>query len=388
MIKEVKGKIDEYKSEFIRLSDYILANPELGYKEFKACSAHVELLKTHGFQVEEGFMGMDTAFKAVYKSSKEGPTVAYMAEYDALPEIGHGCGHNLLGTTSTAAGIILSKYISEIGGTVIVFGTPAEETAGAKVEFAASGVFAEVNIALMAHPADNFYKSGSSLALEPVQFTFKGRSAHAAAAPEKGINALDAAINTFNNINALREHVRTDARIHGIIKEGGAAPNIVPELATAQFYIRAADQAYLDQLSEKIKNCARGASLAAGTELEITNFEPPFANLVTNQHLSEVFNHRILNMGVENIYDQKEGFGSLDAGNVSHVCPTIHPYFGITEHELTVHSREFRDATCTEKAYDSMLKTIGALVLTAIDVIKDEQLLQDINEEFAAENIK
>lgn len=382
MIKTVSRMIEELKGELIQLSEYIYKNPELGYKEFKSSKAHVELLKKHGFHVQEEYMGIKTAFRAEFASSKPGPTIAYLAEYDALPGIGHGCGHNLLGTTSTGAGIILSKLLSDIGGKVVVFGTPAEETSGAKVYMADNGAFDEVDIAMLAHPGDKHYKSGTSLAMEAIQFTFKGKSAHAAAHPDKGINALDAVINTFNNINALREHIRSDARIHGIIVEGGKAANIVPDLAIAQFYVRATTKSYLKELSERVKNCAKGAALAAGAQLEISNYEASYDNLVTNNILSDVYCKKLIDMGVEKIYEPRESYGSIDMGNVSHVCPSIHPYFAITDRELIAHTKEFAEATITSKAYEEMCKTIGALVLTAVEIIKDKKLLEAIKDEF------
>ncbi|MBF8983937.1 M20 family metallopeptidase [Lutibacter sp. B2] len=382
MIKKVSECIENISEECIQLSEYILENPELGNEEVKACKAHVDLLKKYGFEVEEEYMGIKTAFRATFDSTKEGATIAYLAEYDALPGIGHGCGHNILGATSTGAGITLSKVIKEIGGKVVVFGTPAEETNGAKVHIVDNGGFDDIDISMMAHPAGKHYKSGSSLAMQAIQFIFRGRTAHAAADPEKGINALDAVINTFNNINALREHIKSDARVHGIIKEGGKAANIVPDLAIAQFYVRATTKTYLKELIEKVKNCARGASLAAGTELEITNYEATYDNLVTNKHLSEIYTRRLKDMGVEKIYEPKESYGSLDAGNVSQVCPTIHPYFSISDKELVGHTRELAEATKTPLAYARMKQTIGALVLTAIDLIKDNKLLNEIKTEF------
>lgn len=382
MISKMKELIEEIESELIELNEYIYQNPEIGLQEFKACKAHVNILKKHGFDVEEEYLGIKTAFKAAFDSGKPGPAIAYLAEYDALPDIGHGCGHNILGTTSTGAGIVLRKLISDIGGKVVVFGTPAEETFGAKVDMADKGAFKDIDVAMASHPSDKHTKSGSSLAMEAIQFTYKGKTAHAAAQPEEGINALDAAINTFNNINALREHIRPDARVHGIIKEGGKAANIVPDLAVCQFYVRATTKKYLLELIEKVKNCARGASLAAGTELEITNYETSFDNLVTNQTLLEAYCKNLINMGVEKIEEAEKQSGSTDAGNVSLVCPTIHPYFSISDKKLVGHTIEFAEATITPYAYEEMKKTIGVLVLTAVDVIKNEKLLKDIKDEF------
>ncbi|MBG0763944.1 MAG: amidohydrolase, partial [Tissierellales bacterium] len=217
MKEKVAQLIDNLEEELRQLSEEIYENPELGYKEFKSAKLHEKILEKYGFEVESGYMGIETGFRAEYDSGKEGPTVAFLIEYDALPGIGHGCGHNILGTTSTGASIVLKSIIDEIGGKVVAFGTPAEETSGAKVIFADKGAFDDVDVAMMAHPNFAYNRSGKSLALEPIEFEFTGRTSHAAAAPEKGINALDAAINTFNNINALRQQVRSDARIHGII---------------------------------------------------------------------------------------------------------------------------------------------------------------------------
>lgn len=382
----MKDRVVQYaesvKGELIELSEYILANPELGYEEFKACKAHVDLLRKHGFKVEEEYMGTKTAFRAVLDSGREGPAIGFMSEYDALPGVGHGCGHNLLGATNTGAGIVLGKLIKDLKGKVIVFGTPAEETSGAKVEMVEKGAFKDVDIVMEVHPGSFHYKSGNSLAMEAIQFKFKGRAAHAAAYPEKGINALDAAINTFVNINALRQHIQSDSRIHGVITEGGKAANIVPDLAIAQFYVRATSKTYLKELVEKVKNCARGAALAAGAELEISNYEASYDNLVTNETLSEVYCRKLMEMGVKEISEPRKSYGSLDVGNVSQVVPTIHPYFGICNEDIPAHTAEFAQATKTPLAYESMMQTIGALVLTASEIITDDDLLQRIRKEF------
>lgn len=382
MINEVLQLTDDLKGELIQLSEYIFDNPELGHEELKACKAHVDLLKNHGFEVEEEYLGIETAFKATYDSGKEGPSIAFLSEYDALPGMGHGCGHNLLGATSTGAGIVLSKVIGNLKGKVIIVGTPAEETSGAKVEMTEKGSFDDIDIAMAVHPGSKHSKSGASLAMEAIQFTFKGKAAHAAAYPEKGINALDGAINTFVNINALRQHVRSSARIHGIIKDGGKAANIVPDLAVAQFYVRAETKTYLKELIEKVKNCAKGAAMASGAELEITNYEASYDNLVTNKALLDAYCKRLNDTGVEEILEAGQSFGSLDIGNVSHVIPTIHPYFGITNDDIVAHTIEFAEATKTKMAYDSMVQTIGALTLTSIDIIQNEELLNNIQEEF------
>ena len=381
-MKEIKEVLDLLSDDLIELNEFIYKNPELGNEEFKACEAHTELLAKEGFQIEKNFIGIRTAFKGTYDSGKPGPTIAYLAEYDALPGIGHGCGHNILGTVSTGAGIALSRFAQKIGGKVLVIGTPAEETDGAKVDMTDQGVFNDIDVVMMAHPMDRYYVSINSLAMEAIEFEFKGQTAHAAACPEKGINALDAAIGTFNNINALREHVTTSTRIHGIIKEGGLAANIVPDKAVVQFYVRATTKTYLQEVVEKVKNCARGASLAAGTELSIRNYEKSYDNFVSNGVLNNEFETNLKAFGVMEIKKESEGLGSIDAGNVSHVCPTIHPCFAICEAGVAGHTTEFAEASIQPYAYEEMNKVMGALVQTGIRILGDEELLLKIKEDF------
>lgn len=380
----VNRQLDALKPDLIKLSNFIYANPELGHQEHKACAAHADLLRKNGFTVTQNYLGLATSFRAEYDSGRPGPIVAYLAEYDALPEIGHGCGHNMLGTTSTGAGIILSRLMAQCGGKAIVIGTPAEETDGAKAHLVAQGAFTGVDVALIAHPSQDHRKSGASQAMESLEFTFHGKTAHAAASPEEGINALDGVLTLFSGINALREHTRTDARIHGIITEGGKAPNIVPDLAKAHFYVRAGDTKYLTELVERVKNCARGASLAAGTTLEMRNNETSYANLITNQALSQTYVKHLTAMGVTEIKEPKPLGGSTDMGDVSHVCPAIHPNFSISPAKLVGHTVEFAKATTTDYAHDQMMKVVGALALTGLEVIKDPELLSRIRREFEA----
>ncbi len=383
MKDKVLELVNKLAPELNELSLQIYNNPELGYEEHLACKLHTDILKKYGFTVEENFSGVETGFKATYKGKKDGITVAYLAEYDALPGIGHGCGHNLLGAVSTGAGIVLKELVDEIGGTVIVFGTPAEETSGAKVTYVENNEFDDVDIAMMAHPSSEYARSGSSLALEPVQFEFFGKTAHAASAPEKGVNALDAAIMTFNAVNALREHVRSDSRIHGVIIEGGKAANVVPDYTKVQFYVRSTTKSYNTELLERVKNCARGAALATGTELKITKFEFNYDNLVTNQTLSKVFNEKIYEVAGIVMNEPAKSTGSLDAGQVSQVCPTIHPYFDITnDKSIAGHTVEMAKSTLTDYAKEQMKNTIAALVLTAAEVIQNPKLYEEIKHEF------
>jgi amidohydrolase len=376
--------IDELQDDFNRISTYIGENPELGHEEYKACKVLTEELEKHGFSVEIGICGLPTAFTGTYDSGKEGPVIGYMSEYDALPEVGHACGHNLIGTMGIAAGIGLSKVIHETGGKVIVFGTPAEETKGGKVTMAEAGIFDVLDAAIMVHPLDNFVKSGTSLAMDAIQFEFFGKSAHAAASPHLGINALDAVLQTFNSINTLRQHIKPDARIHGIITEGGKAANVVPDYAVAQFYVRASKREYVNELVEKVKKCAEGAALQTGAEMKWSFYEFSYDDMVTNSPLSEAFNKELLSLGVneEEILEQKNGSGSLDMGNVSQAAPSIHPYIKICNEAYACHTHEFREAAMSEQAKEAMILGAKAMALTGYEVLTNQELLKQIKEEF------
>lgn len=371
--------ISQIKDELRQLSDYIYKNPELGNKEYLAAEAHAEILEKYGFKVERSFLGIETAFKAVYDTGNGKKTTAFLSEYDSLPEIGHGCGHNLLGTVSTGAGIILSKIIGI--GKVIVFGTPAEETNGAKVDMTIAGAFEGIDAVFQAHPSDHNAASMKSLAMEALEFTFIGRTAHAAACPEKGINALEAAINMFNNLNGLREHIPQSARIHGIIREGGRAANIVPDLAINEFYVRGESKKQVKELVEKVKDCAYGASMAAGTQLKIRNYEKSNDDFISNYNLMHRYMKYMNEAGIENINEIDTTSGSADAGNVSYIVPALHAWFSITKDPLALHTAEFGRQTLTDYAADQMVKTIYGLVMTANDIIIDQEFNKIVLEE-------
>lgn len=361
----------EIKTKLWEMSDFIYENPELGNEEYKAVEVLTSFLEEHNFKVEREFLDIKTAFRATFESSKPGLTVGYLCEYDALPEIGHGCAHNMIGTMSAGAGVVLSKVIEEIGGKIIVYGTPAEETNGAKVFFAEAGVFDELDAAMILHPDAETSRSGTSVALYPLQFTYKGKTAHAASCPHEGINALNSVIQLFNGIDALRQHVTPDVRMHGIITKGGVAANIVPDEAVAQFYFRAAKKETVDELLVKVKKIAEGAALMTGAELTMERYELPYDDLVTNENLSEAFCENLRALGITDI---KDGicFGSSDIGNVSHITPTIHPMIGITSCFVRAHSKELADATVSDFGHDRLVIGTLALAYTGYDVLMNK----------------
>ncbi|ERJ13169.1 M20 family metallopeptidase [Haloplasma contractile] len=384
MKEKINQYVDEMKNKLYDISQFIGNNPELGHEEIKASKLLSETLKENGFNVELGTCGLPTAFEAVYDSGIEGPHVGFMAEYDALPEIGHACGHNLIGTMAIGAAIALKKVINECGGKIYVYGTPAEETRGGKVTMAEEGIYNHLDVALITHPSDSHRKSGTSLAMDAIQFKFFGKTAHAAAAPHEGINALDAVIQTFNGINALRQHVTSDVRIHGIIPEGGKAANIVPDHAVAQFYVRANDRRYLNELLEKVKGCAKGAALATGARLETSFYELSYDNMITNEALSSIYTSNLIALGVnpDEIHEPGSGSGSIDMGNVSHYAPSIHPYISITDVHTPAHTHEFRDAAMSKKGFEGLILAAKCMANTAYDVLTKPELLKTIKNEF------
>ncbi|MFB9276135.1 M20 family metallopeptidase [Cohnella cellulosilytica] len=380
----VHDHIQAYSGRLAEIAAFIGAHPELGHEEKQASALLAAELETLGFRVERGVLGLATAFVAEYNSGAPGPVIALLAEYDALPEIGHACGHHLICTMALGAAAGLRAIADQTGGAIRVYGTPAEETKGAKVDMAAAGLFDDCDIAIMAHPYHSYERSGSSLAMDALQFEYRGKAAHAAANPEDGINALDAVIQLFNSVNALRQQTRSDARIHGIISHGGQAPNLIPDYAEARFYVRAATRAYTDELVRKVKACAEAAGIATGCPLSVSNYEYSYDELRTNEALSAAFTANLIASGIpEEEIRRGHDNGSLDLGNVSLRCPSAHPYIKAVDEPYQLHTVEFRDAAQTAKAYEAMVFGATMLAYTGCDVLTDASLLRRIKEEFA-----
>lgn len=374
--------VEKISEDLDELRKFIYDNPEIGFEEYKSSKAHIDLLKKYGFEIECPYLGCETSFKAVYDSKKEGRTISYLAEYDALPGIGHGCGHNVLGATASGAGIVLSKIIDEIGGKVIVFGTAAEEVGGTKIELARSKELQDVDVAIEMHPGDKNALTPNSLALATRRFEFFGKTAHASDSPHEGINALDAQIILFSAINALRQETKDGSRIHGIIKDGGKAANVIPDYTDSRFYARSPEKKYLLEILEKIENCARGAALATGCQVKISEYEKGNDNTVRNIAFNEVLKEKMEKYFDEEIKDIELNSGSTDAGDISHEVPTLHGYFKIAEEGTPSHTVEFRDATMTEYAFNQMKKTIAAIVEVGIEILENDEIYKKICKEF------
>jgi amidohydrolase len=381
---QVLETIDRLKPELIQVSRTIHGNPETAYKEFQASALLASKLEEYGYQVQRKAADLETAFVA-YTGSKPGPTVAILAEYDALPVIGHACGHNLMATAALGAGAALQGIMDKIPGRVGVFGTPAEEGGGGKVVMVERGAFKGVDAAMIFHPMAYNVVNRGSLASTRVNIIFHGRASHAAAAPDQGINALDGIIQTYNAINALRQHLRDDARVMGVITNGGQAANIVPEYASAQFSIRAADRRYANEVLDKFRRCAEGAALATGATLEFNVIEPSrYDNVVTNNVMAQIFTEKLEKLGLQ--IDQPEGddrMGSTDMGNVSQVLPAIHPYLSIGPAGISAHTIEFREAAGSDRGQEAMLNAARAMALTTLDLLVKPHLLAQAKQEFA-----
>lgn len=383
MKNKIKKTIeDNLEYVFKNIGTVLYKNPEISEEEYKSCKLIVEFMEMEGFTVEENFCNIETAFKAVYKGKKPGEKIAFLCEYDALPNIGHGCGHNLISSMSILASLGLKSVIDEVGGEIHVFGTPAEETNGAKVKMTEMKVFEDMSIAMMTHPNNETVSSGTSLALCPIQFEFFGKTSHAAKEPEKGINSLEAVVSTYTNINSLRQYLPDDVRIHGIIDNGGTVANVIPDYASCKFYARAAKRDTVEKVIEKMKNCAKAASLSVGAKLEFNHYELSYDDMVTNNTLSQIFNSNLLEAGEPFIIPVQESSGSIDMGNVSYQVPSIHPWINIGCGDAIVHSKEFAESTQTENAKLAVMRASLAMAYTSYDVLTNSDLLKSIKEEF------
>ncbi len=389
--ERVSKIVDRLAPELRKLALDIHDNPELGLQEYKACAWQKELLGRYGFAIEENFCDIETSYKAVYKGRKPGPKIAFLAEYDALPELGHGCGHNLIAMVSVGCGIACREFADEYGAQIDVIGTPAEETAGTKVPMSAKGVFDGYDAVMMAHPAFANAESINTIAMDAYKIEFFGRPAHAAAAPHEGINALDAMINFFNLVNAMRQQTKPDARIHGIITDGGKAANVIPDYTAANFYIRANRVADVKKLAERVRNCAAGAALGTGCTYKMEYNEENFKDTCTNKALNNLAVDNIQPFLSEPIYRLGDihAPGSSDLGDVSYEAPAIQVIFKIGEYPNPMgggHTPEMAAAAGSEYGINTGLNFVKGLVMTAIEFMTKPETLAAVKEEFSHVN--
>lgn len=376
--------IENNKRHYIEMSHQIHQRPELGNEEIFASRTLIEHLKKEGFYIETDLAGHATGFIARYESTKPGPTIGFLAEYDALPGLGHACGHNIIGTASTLAGVALSKVIDQIGGTVIVLGCPAEEggvNGSAKASYVKEGIIDELDVALMVHPGNETYKTINTLAVDVLDIKFYGKSTHASENADEARNALDAMISYFNGVAQLRQHIKKSERVHGVILDGGKAANIIPDYTHARFYTRATTRKALDQLTERVGQIAKGAAIQTGCDYEFGPIQNGVNEFIKTPKLDDLFAKYAIEME-EEVIDDDFGYGSTDTGNVSHIVPTIHPHIKIGSRNLVGHTHRFREAAASTHGDQALLRGSKIIALMGLELIVNEQLFEEIVEQF------
>ncbi|MCW6659526.1 M20 family metallopeptidase [Aerococcaceae bacterium NML191292] len=379
----IKKRLATYQALALDIHDH----PEVSNYEFHAMAVLSQQLEKEGFAVERDVAGHRTGFDARYTSDKPGPTFAFLAEYDALAGIGHACGHNLFGNYSLLAAAALKQVVDQLGGELRVYGTPGEEggeNGSAKGSFVREGYFDDVDVALCAHPGYRYTPTLEYLANDPVDIKFYGRASHAAGAPEDGINALEAVIQVYNSINALRLHLPKDVNIHGIITHGGEAANVIPEFASARFYLRAANRQTLNTVYRKVENIVKAAALATGCTYEFGLFQNAVDNVIPTPLFDEVFFRQVEAIGIPETEIERRArnsLGSSDVGNVSQVIPTIQPTVSISDEYIAGHSEEFKAAARSQKGLDSIGIVAELLARTTLELLLQPKLLDNIKQQ-------
>lgn len=375
--------VDAQREALGALSRRIHDNPELGFHEEQAAAWLTEYLQGGGFSISRGICDVATAFRADFGGGR--PVVALIAEYDALPGVGHTCGHNVSCCISAGAALALRDAVAGCGGRVSVIGTPAEELFGGKVKMARRGAFEGLDAAMMVHSGTGDCATTYALACQNLAVEFFGKAAHAAARPEKGVNALESLLLSFAGINSLRQHIKGSARVHGIITDGGQAPNVVPDHSAGKFIVRAEKDAYLDELKERVLHCFQGAASATGARLEHAWDELRYAPMRNNLALARLFAANMRRVGRSpDLVDSAGAFGSTDMGNVSQLVPAIHATVAIAPPEVLLHSPEFAEAAASEEAIDGLCDAAKTLAMTAVDLLALPEAMSEVKEEFEA----
>jgi amidohydrolase len=383
--KEVCASVDRLARELLDVSHEIHAHPELAFEEVRAARLLTETARRRGLDARQSVYGLETAIEA--RVGDAGPTVALLSEYDALPGIGHACGHNIIATTALGAALALAELGARLPGRVRWLGTPAEERGGGKELMARNGAFEGVDAALMVHPAGVNLATMPCLAIAELEVTYFGVASHSSAMPERGVNALDALVIAYQAVGALRQHIRPTERLHGIITDGGQAPNIVPERAAGRFYVRAANALELAALKTRVEGCFRAGAEATGARLELVWGAVDYLDLDTSWPLASRYQANAENLGrVFFPYDKiPPGVqGSTDMGNVSQRVPSIHPMIACSPPNVSIHNAEFAKWAASELGDRAVLDGAKALAMTALDFLCDAELRAEVTRAFSA----
>ena len=373
--------VDDLAGDLVRISKEIHGHPELAWKEHHAYSTLVPFVRDHGFSIEEHAYGMETAFRGDWG---QGPTtIAICAEYDALPEIGHACGHNLIAAVGVGTAAALTKALDPKDARIVILGTPAEEGNGGKIPMVTNGCFDDVDVAMMAHPGPVDIADAPAFGVAHVDVEYRGKAVHASTFPEQGLNALDALVTAYQAIAQLRQHIRRDSRLHGIIAHGGDAANVVPEYTKGVFYVRALKPWYLEELKKRVHACFEAGALATGCTMTVDWHEDSeYAPLKNNRTMAAVYRRNAEELG-RSFFEMKDvTTGSTDMGNVSQVVPSIHPSFGVGAPALN-HSAEFTAVAATDAAHDNMISVTKAMAMTAVEFALDPELVRQAKADFA-----
>ena len=384
--KDVCSAVDDMAEEILALSHAIHDEPELALEEFKAAERLTGGVEGHGIKVQREAFGLKTGYAAEFGKAG-GANIAILSEYDALPGIGHACGHNIIATSGYGAAMALAKLGARLPGRVRYLGTPAEERFGGKEIMARAGAFDGCDAAMMIHPSNENLVTMPCIAISEVEAIYHGRSAHASAMPYRGLNALDAVVTAYQSIAQLRQHIRNTDRIHGIITEGGLAPNIVPERAACRFYVRAVDAHELAPLKARVQKCFEAGALATGCRLEVLWGDTDYLDLKTNWPMAGMYESNAVKLGREffPVKDLPPGYaGSTDMGNVSHRVPSIHPMLGIAPPGVVIHNPEFTRYAASAKGDAAALDGAKSMAMTALDLMADAAKLAAAKADFAA----
>lgn len=373
----IEKNLDIYKSIVKTLYD----NPEIGLQEFETSKLLSKVIQDLGFDVIYPYV-LDTGFMGKYVSKKKGPKIAFLCEYDALPEVGHGCGHNLISAISIAGACALKEVIDDIGGEIYLMGTPAEENFGGKIEFVKGNAFKDIDLALMLHPSTSNRIGSKTLALMPIKFEFFGKNSHGCN-PYEAKNSLDAAVLTYNGISMLRQYALPNTFIHGIIKDGGKAANVIPAYSSMEFYFRNPKMSYVKELVDRAIKIAEGASLQTGTTLKTSIYECPYDDKLINYTLCNKLKEAYQELDLCDILDVNEiPGGSSDVGAVSYVCPTLEGSIKIAGKEVLGHSVEMALATISEQGTQAIIDGGISLAKIAYEYITNENFRNEVNQEF------
>lgn len=382
--KAVCDAVDARADLLLAVSHQIHQHPEENFAEHFAHDLLTRSLESDGLTVDRGAYGLDTAFETNVGST--GPTIAVLLEYDALPGIGHACGHNVIAAAGLGAGLAAAVLAEELGGRVRILGTPAEEGGGGKILMADAGAFRQVDAALMIHPADHDLRSMTTIAIHRLDVTYSGLAAHAAAHPWLGRNALDGAVLGYMNVAALRQHIRPDERIHGVFTDGGDKPNIVPATAAMHWYVRAGSLRNLEELKPRVLAALEAGAGATGCTFDHQWIDPAYAELSSNSAMEDLYvaNAKSVGRTVGPVSDAANVVGSTDMGNISHLVPSIHPMLAIAPPGIGIHTPRFAEFAVGAEGDRGVIDGAKIMAMTIVDLWSSDQALGRVREEFAA----